>query len=79
MKKFGCITVDEFGNTFYTDEAAEFGEQIFKTIRGVADKFIENNDCDYMINTEQIPGENALGKLCTTKRCYDRCLKTFDS
>ena len=63
MKKFGCITVDEFGNTFYTDEAAEFGEQIFKTIRGVADKFIENNDCDYMINTEQIPGENAAAKL----------------
>lgn len=63
MKKFGCITVDEFGNTFYTDEAAEFGEKIFKTIRGVADKFIENNDCDYMINTEQIPGENAAAKL----------------
>lgn len=63
MKKFGCTTVDEFGNTFYTDEAAIFGEQIFKTMREVADKFIEDNNCDYIINTEQIPAENAAAKL----------------
>lgn len=63
MKKFGCTTIDELGNTFYTDDATIFGEQIFKTIREVADKFIEDNQCDYMINTEQIPGENAAAKL----------------
>ena len=63
MKKFGCTIVDELGNTFYTDDATIFGEQIFKTIREVADKFIEDNQCDYMINTEQIPGENAAAKL----------------
>lgn len=63
MKKFGCTTTDEFGNTFYTDEASAFGEQIFKTMREVADKFVEDNNYDYIINTEQIPAENAAAKL----------------
>lgn len=63
MKKFGYTRVDEFGNTFYTDEALAFGEKIFKTMRRVADNFIARNQCDYMINTEQIPGETAAAKL----------------
>lgn len=72
MKKFGYIRIDEFGNTYYTDEAAAFGEKIFKTMRAVADKFIADNKdradddikkVDYMINTEQIPGESAADKL----------------
>ena len=63
MKKFGYTRVDEFGNTFYTDEALAFGEKIFKTMRAAADRFIEKNQCDYMINTEQIPGESAAAKL----------------
>ena len=72
MKKFGYITIDEFGNTFYTDKAAAFGEKIFRTMREVADKFIDENKdredgdilkVDYMINTEQIPGESAAAKL----------------
>ena len=63
MKKFGYTRVDEFGNTFYTDEALAFGEKIFKTMRAAADRFIEKNQCDYMINTEQIPGETAAAKL----------------
>jgi ribonucleoside-triphosphate reductase len=63
MKKFGYTRVDEFGNTFYTDEALAFGEKIFRTMRRVADDFIARNQCDYMINTEQIPGESAAAKL----------------
>ena len=63
MKKFGYIKIDEFGNTFYTNEASEFGERIFKTIRKVADDFIDEYKCDYQINTEQIPGESAAAKL----------------
>ena len=63
MKKFGYTKVDEFGNTFYTDEALAFGEKIFRTMRRVADDFIARNQCDYMINTEQIPGESAAAKL----------------
>jgi len=63
MKKFGYTRVDEFGNTFYTDEALAFGRKIFETMRAAADRFIEKNQCDYMINTEQIPGESAAAKL----------------
>ena len=63
MKRFGYTSKDVFGNTFYTDEASSFGEKIFKTMREVADKFIIDNNCNYMINTEQIPGESAAAKL----------------
>ena len=63
MKKFGYITMDEFGNTFYTSKASAFGEKIFKIMRKVADDFIKEYNCDYQINTEQIPGESAAAKL----------------
>ena len=63
MKKFGYTREDQFGNIYYTDEAAEFGEKIFKTMRQVADDFIKEEGVDYMINTEQIPGESAAAKL----------------
>ena len=43
MKKFGHTRVDEFGNTFYSPGAAQFGEKIFKTMRRVADEFIEKS------------------------------------
>ena len=63
MKRFGYTNIDELGNTFYTDAAAKFGKKIFETMRKVADNFIEENNCDYKINTEQIPGETAAAKL----------------
>ena len=63
MKKFGYVREDQFGNVSYTDEAAKFGKKIFQTMREVADKFIEDEGVDYMINTEQIPGESAAAKL----------------
>ena len=63
MKKFGYTREDQFGNVYYTDEAAAFGEKIFKTMRQVADDFIKEEGVDYMINTEQIPGESAAAKL----------------
>lgn len=63
MKKFGCTYRDKLGNTYYTQEAADFGEKIFNTIREVADNFLEENGYNYKINTEQIPGENAAAKL----------------
>ena len=70
MKKFGCTKTDEFGNVFYTEEASEFGKQIFDTMRKVADKFISDNHCDYMINTEQIPGESAAVKLMSKDKFF---------
>ena len=63
MKKFGYTKTDEFGNVYYTEDASKFGNKIFKTMRATADKFIIDNHCDYMINTEQIPGESAAAKL----------------
>lgn len=78
MKKFGCTYQDKLGNTFYTQEAAEFGKRIFKTIREVADKFIEENECDYKINTEQIPGENAAAKLMKKDRFFYPTAKIYD-
>jgi len=63
MKKFGYTRLDEFGNTFYTEDASRFGNMIFKTMRQTADEFIDKYGCDYMINTEQIPGESAAAKL----------------
>ena len=63
MKHFGYITKDELGNTFYTENAAKFGEKIFQTIRRTADNFIDAYGLKYKINTEQIPGETAADKL----------------
>lgn len=63
MKKFGYTRVDEFGNTYYTDEASSFGKKIFEVMRATADAFIQDIGADYQINTEQIPGESAAAKL----------------
>jgi len=61
MKSFGYTEQDSLGNTFYKPEAAAFGKKIFDTIRNVKDVFCI--DKDYMVNTEQIPGESAAAKL----------------
>lgn len=63
MKKFGYIRMDELGDTYYTEKASRFGRKIFQTMRQTADKFLKDNNCDYQINTEQIPGESAAAKL----------------
>ena len=63
MKKFGYTRTDELGNTYYKPAAAAFGEKIFKIMRATADQFITDLSVDYMINTEQIPGESAAAKL----------------
>lgn len=61
MKTFGYTTQDEFGNTFYTEDAERFGKAIFDTIHSVKAEFAK--DKDYQINCEQIPGETAAAKL----------------
>ena len=78
MKKFGYIKKDEFGNTFYTEQASAFGEKIFKTMRQVADDFIKEFDCDYQINTEQIPGESAAAKLMQKDKFFYPKAKIYD-
>ena len=78
MKKFGYTTKDEFGNTYYTEKASAFGEKIFKTMREVADAFIKEYECDYQINTEQIPGESAAAKLMQKDKFFYPRAKIYD-
>ena len=78
MKRFGYTNIDELGNTFYTDEAANFGKKIFETMRKVADNFIEENNCDYKINTEQIPGETAAAKLMKKDKFFYPNANVYD-
>ena len=78
MKKFGYVTVDEFGNTFYTDKASEFGRKIFEVMRSEADSFIKEHNCDYQINTEQIPGESAAAKLMKKDKFFYPKAKIYD-
>lgn len=61
MKTFGYIYQDEFGNTYYKDEAYNFGKKIFKVIQNIKDTFIL--DKNYMVNIEAVPAETAAVKM----------------
>ena len=78
MKKFGYTKKDSFGNTFYTEQASQFGKKIFETMREVADDFIKDYECDYQINTEQIPGESAAAKLMQKDKFFYPKAKIYD-
>lgn len=78
MKKFKYVEVDEHGDTYYTEKASAFGERIFKAMREVADEFIKENNCDYQINTEQIPGESAAAKLMKKDKFFYPRAKIYD-
>ena len=57
MKSFQYTRTDEFGYTYYTDDAMRFGKEIFDVIHSAISEF--TLDKDYMVNVEQIPGETA--------------------
>ena len=78
MKKFKYIEKDEFGNVYYTDKAYTFGRKIFETIREVIREFVSENNCDYQINTEQIPAESAAGKLMKKDKFFYPKAKIYD-
>ena len=61
MKKFGYTKQDELGNTYYTEQADNFGRKIFNVIHNAKDHFAL--DKNYKINIEQIPGESAAVKM----------------
>lgn len=61
MKTFGYTREDEFGNTFYTEDALLFGKKIFKVIHNVKDNFML--DKDYKINLEAVPGETMAARF----------------
>lgn len=66
MRTFDYTYQDEFGNTFYKDEAFAFGEKIFATIHKVKDEFIK--DKDYKVNLEAVPGETCAVKFANADR-----------
>lgn len=59
LQKFDLVEKDELGYSFYTKEAMEFAHQIFDVITEQKNIFVQANNCDYMCNTEAIPGERA--------------------
>lgn len=78
MKRFGYTSQDEFGNTYYTKDAYRFGQQIFAHMRLTMDKFIQDNNCNYQINTEQIPGESAAAKLMKKDKFFYPDAEIYD-
>lgn len=78
MKKFGYTRTDEFGNTYYTEKASAFGEKIFKTMRETADQFLADENADYQISTEQIPGEQSAAKLMQKDKYFYPRAKIYD-
>lgn len=61
MRAFNYTYKDEFGYTYYSDKAMEFGKKIFDVIHGTISEFVK--DCDYLANLEQVPGEQAAAKF----------------
>lgn len=78
MKRFNYTTTDIFGNTSYTKEAENFGKKIFDTIRKVSDKFIEDNNCDYLVSLEQSPVEQAASKLIRKDKFFYPDAEIYD-
>lgn len=63
LQKYRMVKKDEFGYTFYTDSGIAFAKSIFDAINDVKAQFAEENEIDYSINIEQIPGERAASIL----------------
>lgn len=78
MKKFGYTRKDELGNTYYTKDAYRFGQAIFAQMRNTMDAFIKEYNCDYQINTEQIPGETAAAKLMKKDKFFYPSAEIYD-
>jgi len=76
MKTFGYTTVNEFGNTVYTEEAYNFGKQIFEVIQSAISEFTA--DKDYKGNVEQIPGETAAVKFLEADKLLHREVVVLD-
>ena len=70
LEKFGLIRQDAMGYTYYTEEAIDFARRILSTIRETNDAFIEENQCGYNINIEQVPAERAASILMSKDRLF---------
>lgn len=63
LQKYRMVKKDDLGYTYYTDSGIEFAKEIFDTINEVKQQFTEDNEIEYSINIEQIPGERAASVL----------------
>ena len=63
LQKYRMVKKDELGYTYYSDTGIQFAKDIFKAINEVKDQFAEENEIEYSINIEQIPGERAASIL----------------
>lgn len=63
LQKYRMVKKDDLGYTYYTESGIEFAKSIFDTINEVKSQFIEENEVEYSINIEQIPGERAASIL----------------
>lgn len=63
LQKYRMVKKDELGYTYYSDTGIQFAKDIFKAINKVKDQFAEENNIEYSINIEQIPGERAASIL----------------
>ena len=63
LQKYRMVKKDDLGYTYYTESGIEFAKEIFDTINEVTQQFAEENEIDYSINIEQIPGERAASVL----------------
>ena len=70
LEHYGLTAKDEFGNTYYTDEAIAFAQELFKTIHETKDAFLKHNARDYQINIEQIPAERAASVLMEKDKLF---------
>lgn len=61
MRSFGYVKTDTLGNHYYTEEAYNLGNRIFKVIKNCIDNF--TLDKSYTINIEQAPAEQAAVKM----------------
>ncbi len=75
MRAFGYTKQDDFGNTYYTEDAYRFGDKIFKVIHNTKDLF--GIDKDYRINLEAVPAEQAAVKMQKAdEMLYPECVIT---
>ena len=63
LQKYRMVKKDDLGYTYYTDSGIEFAKEIFDAINEVKQQFAEDNEIEYSINIEQIPGERAASVL----------------
>lgn len=68
LEEFGYTRMDQFGNTFYTDEGLSFAKKILKKITDVKNEFVK--DKDYLVNIEQIPAERAAAVLMEKDKLF---------